>query len=610
MSTGFVVLPDGCPTDTTWLYESPQVITHPSGRPWLVGRWGADEIVQAQAGSVRVVVIGHCPVTTTQLTRLAERVCEQRDVGPLARQLPGSHHLIVTSPDGTSVRGTITGLRQVFHTRVDGHAVASDRPDTLALLTGAGVDEGVLAARLATGGRLPAPLGTASVWSGISAVPDDHCLIMEGERAREVRWWQAPEPELPLEEGAPAVHAALSYAVRSRTSSRHPVTADLSGGMDSTALCFLAARSAHQLLTFRWGEADAGNDDAMFAAHSAALLVQASHMVVPQHELPALFAHPGDLADTEQPYPFTRTLARMKHTVGLLADRGSRTHFAGHGADELFGRFPGYLHRLLRRQPRLALRHLRGYQALNRWPLRDMLAQLARADSVQDWWRAEADSLTNPAPALRQPPLAWGLMPLRAPVWVTESAVDAARSQLRTAAETASPFADDRGQHQFLVALRATAPAYRQFARLFDTAGIRLHQPYLDDRVVEAALAVRMHERCTPWEYKPLLAAAMRDTLPERVRTRTTKGSFDEDLRAGLHRSLDELLELFADSELARAGLISSDVVRSQLLTPQANLSGHFAVEQLLGCETWFRAARHLGRSERRQKERERHILP
>ena len=600
MSTGFVVLPDGCPTDPTWLFESPRVIAHPSGSPWLVGRWETDEMVRVEAGSVRVVVSGHCPLTTTQLTRLAGRVRSLSDVGTLARQLPGSSHLVVATPEGISVQGTVTGLRQVFHTWVDGHPVASDRPDTLARLTGAGVDEGVLAARLATGSVLPAPLGTASVWSGVSTVPDDHCLVIAERHAREVRWWQPPEPELPLEQGASAVYAALEAAVRSRTSGAGLLSADLSGGMDSTALSFLGARSTPGLLTFRWAEADPGNDDAAFAAHSAALLERASHLVVAQHELPALFAHPADLADTEQPYLFTRTLARMRHTVGLLADRGSRAHLAGHGADELFGRLPGYLHRLLRRRPRLAMRHLRGYRALNRWPLPGTLAQLARPDSVRGWWREQADSLSDPVPARRHPPLGWGLMPLRAPVWVTDAAVDAARSELRKAADAARPFAADRGQHQFLVALRATAPAYRQFARLFGEADIRLHQPYLDDRVVEAALSVRLHERCTPWEYKPLLAAAMRDVLPERVRVRTTKGAFDEDLRTGFSRSVDELLELFADSELARAGLISSDAVRAELLTPQADLSRNFAIEQLLGCENWFRAARHLAPTERR----------
>jgi asparagine synthase (glutamine-hydrolysing) len=603
MNTEFVVLPDGCPTDPKWLFESPQVMTHPSGKPWLVGRWDADDMVRVQAGSVCAVVIGHCPVTTARLTRLVERVQLLSDASALARELPGSYHLIVASPEGTSVRGTITGLRQIFHTRVDGHPVASNRPDTLALLIGADVDEGVLSARLATGGLLPAPLGSASVWSGIRAVPDDHCLVITGDRAKEVPWWRPPEPELPLEKGASAVSAALEEAVDGRTVGQGLLSADLSGGMDSTALCFLGARRTPDLLTFRWVESDSGNDDAAFAAHAAALLEHASHMVVAQHELPALFANPADLVDIEQPYLFTRTLTRMKHTACLLAERGSRAHLSGHGADELFGRLPGYLHRLLRRRPRIAVRHLRGYKALNRWPLRGTLAELIRADSVRDWWRGQADSLTDPAPAPRHPPLGWGLMPLRAPVWVTDAAVDAARSELRKTADMARPFAADRGQHQFLVALRATAPAYRQVAGLFGQAGIRLHQPYLDDRVVEAALTVHVHERCTPWEYKPLLAAAMRDVLPERVRARTTKGSFDEDLRVGFSHSLDELLQLFADSELAKAGLISADAVRAQLLTPQANLNRSFAIEQLLGCENWFRAARNLARNERRHKQ-------
>ncbi|MFI1361865.1 asparagine synthase-related protein [Streptomyces griseochromogenes] len=597
MSTGFVVLPDDCTTDPTWLFESPQVIAHPSGKPWIVGRWDADEVVLARAGSVRVVVIGHCPVTTVSLTRLAGRVRALSDADTLARQLSGSCHVIVAAPEGVGVCGTVTGLRQVFHARIDGRPVASDRPDVLARLTGAGVDEGLLAARLATVGLLPAPLGTAAVWSGVSTVPDGHRLVMAGGRAEVLPWWSPPEPELPLDQGASAVRAALEEAVRSRTSHEVPLSSDLSGGMDSTALCFLGARGRPGLLTFRWAEADPGNDDAAFAAHSADLLEHASHTVVRQEELPALFARPADLADTEQPYLFTRTLARMRHTAGLLAERGSRAHLAGHGADELFGRLPGYLHRLLRRRPLLAVRHLRGYQALHRWPRRAALTELARTDSVADWWREQADSLTGPAAARRHPPLGWGLLPLRAPAWVTDAAVDAARSQLRQAARLARPLAADRGQHQFLVALRATAPAYRQTARLFGRAGIRLHLPYLDDRVVEAALAVRLHERCTPWEYKPLLAEAMRDVLPERVRTRTTKGAFDEDLRTGLSRSRDALLELFADSELARAGLISADAVRTQLLTPQADLSRNFAVEQLLGCETWFRAARHLARA-------------
>jgi asparagine synthase (glutamine-hydrolysing) len=134
-------------------------------------------------------------------------------------------------------------------------------------------------------------------------------------------------------------------------------------------------------------------------------------------------------------------------------------------------------------------------------------------------------------------------------------------------------------------------PAYRQLARVFTPAGLRLALLYFDDRVVEAALAVRQYERSTPWRYKPLLVEAMRSIVPEAIARRCTKGESGEDLRVGLRRYLGDILDLFADSALATHGLINPDVLRRQLLTPQADHAVVFALEDLLGCETWLRAA-------------------
>ncbi|QIB42038.1 asparagine synthase [Streptomyces aureoverticillatus] len=670
MSAGFVVLPDTPGTsslDDAYPFAAPRLIAHPSGRLWLVGSWEPDEIRQVTVGPVRVVVIGRCPVTTDHLERLCRRLRTLADVDVLARQLPGSFHLVAAVGHATRVQGSVTGLRQVFHTRVDGGSggipVAADRADVLAALTGAGIDETTLALRVVCGGMLPPPLADRSTWSGISTVPHDHCLTLEPDRARERLWWQPPTPELSLEEGASAVREALagavdgvcgadavrcgsggaevasygtggvgasgvSYAVDGARADAAPhggggLSADMSGGMDSTSLAFLAARHTPGLLTFRWAEAEAGNDDARFAALAARELPGAQHLVVAQHELPPVFTDPAALADTERPYLYTRTQARMRHTARVLAEHGSRHHLAGHGADELFGRMPGYLHRLARRHPLTMLRHLRGSRALGRWPLWGCVSQLARAESIAQWWRAQADGLTSPAPPARLPSLSWGLAPLRAPAWATDAAVDAARAALRAAAEDARPFAEDRGQHQCLAALRITSPAYRQVARLFAAEGVRLHQPFLDDRVVEAVLAVRPHERITPWQYKPLLARSLRGLVPDVILDRTTKGDFSEDLRVGRKRNLTAILDVFAGeggasgagrasgatddtgisdtvgfgagdsgSVLAALGLIDPKSVRDYLLAPQADSSRDIAVEQLLGCESWARAAR------------------
>ncbi|MBJ3812709.1 asparagine synthase [Streptomyces flavofungini] len=644
MSAGFVVLPDapGTPSpDDAYPFAVPRLIPHPSGRPWLVGSWEPDGIRQVTVGPVRVVVIGRCPVTTTHLERLCRRLRTLTDVDALARQLPGSFHLVAAAGNAVRVQGGVTGLRQVFHARLDGGIpVAADRADALAALTGAGIDEDTLALRVVCGGMLPPPLSDRSAWTGVSTVPHDHCLVLEPDRARERRWWSPPAGELGLEEGASAVREALvaavgglggagsagagtapydtggsgadstantaggsgadstAYAHRQlgpAPSPRGPggLSADMSGGMDSTSLAFLAARHTPDLLTFRWAEAEAGNDDSRFAALAAAELPGARHLVVAQSDLPSVFSDPAALADTERPYLFTRTQARMRHTAAVLAGNESRRHVAGHGADELLGRMPGYLHRLARRHPLTALRHLRGSRALGRWPLWGCLAQLARAESVAQWWRAQADDLTGPPPPARLPSLGWGLAPLRASAWATDAAIDAARTTLRAAAEDARPLADDRGPHQNLAALRITSPAYRQVSRLFAAEGVRLEQPFLDDRVVEAVLAVRPHERGTPWQYKPLLARSMRGLVPDAILDRTTKGDFSADLRAGRQRNLAAIIDVFSSGTvLGDLGLIDPDAVRAYLLAPQADSSRDIAVEQLLGCETWARAAR------------------
>ncbi|MGH3694704.1 MAG: asparagine synthase-related protein [Pseudonocardiaceae bacterium] len=592
---GWLVLPDrpdarrvvaGWPSLSRW------VPAHASGNPWLVGSVGQDEVTLATVGSLRVAVIGSCPVTATWLTELVAGVRTAGELDAVARALPGCFHLVASIDGEVRVQGSLTGVRRVFHTRIEGVPVAGDRADVLAMVAGSGIDDQMLAVRVVCGPQVPPPLGERSFWRGVRALAPDHYLRIDpGGTVGELPWWQPPEPRLPLTVGAGALRQVLDTALAQRRPVEGRLSADLSGGMDSTSLCYLAVRAGgSDLLTFRWAEADVANDDAVFAAHAACGLGQAEHVVLPQADMPDVFADPADIGDTEAPYPFTRTLARTRHNVALLAACGARQHLAGHGGDELFHGPMAYLHPLLRRRPLTAIRHLRGYRALHRWPLAAAASDLARRSDLGAWWHRQAQQLTAAPVPRRTPALGWG-HPLRAAVWITPAAVDTTRAVLHSTGAQTRPLAADRGHHVTVALLRMQGSCYRQLARRFATAGLRLELPYFDDRVVEAALAVRAHERRTPWRYKPLLVEAMRDVLPEVIAARTTKGEFGEDLRVGLRRHLPAVLALFADSALASHGLINLDLLRRQLLKPQVDNTTVFAVEDLLGCETWLRAA-------------------
>jgi asparagine synthase (glutamine-hydrolysing) len=120
-------------------------------------------------------------------------------------------------------------------------------------------------------------------------------------------------------------------------------------------------------------------------------------------------------------------------------------------------------------------------------------------------------------------------------------------------------------------------------------AGLRLELPYFDDRVVEVCLAVRLHERTTPWSYKPLLAKALDGLVPAVIGQRRTKGAYGADVHAGLRRHRGDLAAMCDDPVLARLGLVDAGVLRSACLGMHPPTLSLPALEASLGCEAWLR---------------------
>ncbi|MBT3149343.1 hypothetical protein HTV45_00185 [Streptomyces sp. CHD11] len=84
---------------------------------------------------------------------------------------------------------------------------------------------------------------------------------------------------------------ALFDAVAARTANQKVVSADLSGGLDSTSLCFVAGRSTGTDLATLHYEAHGGRgEDLAHARRAAAALPRARHVVVPPAETPDWYA--------------------------------------------------------------------------------------------------------------------------------------------------------------------------------------------------------------------------------------------------------------------------------------------------------------------------------
>lgn len=603
----FIVLPD-CPAADSVVAAcssngANRILRHTSGRPWLLVHAGGatEQIVTAQAERTVLAVIGEHAISAATLARLADRIESITELDREVRSWAGSFHVIASLSGMVWMRGPISCWRRTFHARVGEIAVAADRADVLADLIAAEPDpERVALALLGP----HAPLAEQPMWRGVHALPGGSDLTIDAAgHATVTRWWTTPESTVALEPGAAALRDALATAVEIRTSGQDLVSADLAG-LDSTAVCCLAAHSLARsspgggssgrhgparVLAYTHTGVDPRADDAVWARRTvAALDGPIDHHIVPS-TLTAFDVTDSDDIGQIFDEPCGLVLdGRWRSLVYLAAAHGSRLHLCGLGGDELLSASSAYLHDMLPRLPRTALRNLRGYAALDRWRYRDALRQLLDRRSYRDWLTHFATGLTDPLVSPRYPTLEWG-WPMRMPPWATPAAVETVRASVTAAAPTAEPLGRGHGQHRDLAALQGNARMFRHVRGLLARRGITLAAPYYDDHVIEAALSVRPQDRVTPWRYKPLIVAAMRGIVPDESRTRDTKGIGSTDAETGVRRNRATLLNLCEDTMLARMGLIDEAVLHRVCSAPLTSEMTILDVLPTLACELWLR---------------------
>lgn len=566
-----------------------RMLTHASGRPWLVGHWNDQEIVTARVGRAALAVVGCCPVDTAELERRAGRLRDLAELDELARTLPGSFHLVAGLDGQLRVQGTASGLRLVFHAAVDGTQVAATSADVLAAALGTEPDVAQLAVRLLW--PVPHPLFEAPMWRGVTAVPPQDALIIaaDGRTARRSRWWTPPEPTRSLADGAPVVREALAEAVEARTRQGGVVSCDLSGGLDSTSVCFLAARSPARVVASTWPGRDPADTDLHWAERAARFLPDIEHVVWDADASPLVYTDLLDIDDLlDEPTIGVMDRARVLHHLPGLAERGSRLHLTGIGGDHVAWCSEAYYHRLVRTRPFFALRQLRGFRALWQWPLGATVRALADSRPYGKWLADSSRRLRGPLPPSVTSGLGWGMTP-RLFDWVRPEAERMAEEALREAAEHAVPLHRDRGLHTDLEQIRSCTRIIRQWDRMAARAGVPMASPFFDDRVIDACLAVRPSERVTPWRYKPLLTAAMRGVVPEVCLRRGNKAEASMDASNGLREHRGDLMALWEDSRLEQLGLVDGDALRRLARRPSTPGLRDAILYSTIACEVWLR---------------------
>ena len=308
---------------------------------------------------------------------------------------------------------------------------------------------------------------------------------------------------------------------------------------------------------------------------------------------PAGDANPLPYTDLHEPADrFDEPTPAVMYRAGFLAasrraaDHGARVRLTGFGGDELLTADPALQLTLLRTNPRLALHHLRLLRSAHRWGRRATLRAAFDRRSYGGWLSSLAGGLAGGRPGFDGPMLSWG-PPVGLAPWTTPDVRATVARILRDHAATATPLQEDRGLHGRLAGLHAGAASARHLAQISRRAGVTAALPYLDDQVVEACLSVRTADIASPRQYKPLIVRALRDVLPDELRSRSTKADTSIAALQGAERHRAVLLDLAERSRLAERGLIDGAALRAAVETPGDRT--FYDLDQTLAAETWLR---------------------
>ncbi|MER7399691.1 albusnodin/ikarugamycin family macrolactam cyclase [Streptomyces sp. NPDC000151] len=541
-------------------------------------------------GKLQLAVIGNCYADERQL-REGLRAVRLGQWSALTRW-PGSYWVVADDGWLTAVITDLAGTRPVYFSEATGRTQWATSARALAHRVGAAVDHASMTARLLCP-TVPEITGPGTAFAGIRRLPGGHALVVDRRGRHSLHPYEEPRT-LPFTDAAGELRDALVTAVTTRARSAKKLTADFSGGLDSTSLVLLAADTSHaDVLAVTDADATSLNDDVRYAQRAAAGRPAVHHTLVSDAE-GVFFAELLEAPATDQPFPDAARWRMRAAYQRPCIEYGSDVHLTGSGADTLLAASPSYLADLARSRgiPAL-LRHCLARARLRHLPVYAVVtaaARLSRTTHAAALRRLARDLATDPAAARPAPParLHWVMASgLRA--WLTPDARRYLSLRTEAAADHCAVQPQCTSSHRAWAELREFGTYEAELRNQAHALGLPHHAPYLDNAVVRAAMAVPVAARASTIVQKPLLGAALQGLVPDWLLRRRTKGAYDGNAYAGLRRNTDTLHSLLAHSELAAEGWIDASAARTELDRLAVGVPGRLAaLEALIAAELWL----------------------
>jgi len=366
-----------------------------------------------------------------------------------------------------------------------------------------------------------------------------------------------------IEEAGRMVRDRLTQAVRERLCGR--TASHVSGGMDSTAIALLAC------------EASAGVQPvhalSMVYHRLEALSRESVYVEAALDHAPGLVPHiidGDDILDfdsyrdpppTEEPYPGLWRLGMDRALIEAALAADASTLLTGLGADEILDMQPYHVADLIRRGRILrAWRESCAWAYTLQWNAWQVFSPFGLANVFPAWTRVGLGQRLRRRRELAKEN-AWALPPWILPSFVRryelrERSSQNARATYNACRPTSLSIAINSVGQRAGNAIGWSMAASR---------GLAITHPFFDPRVISLGLGILKRIKPVPDRLKPVLAAAINDLLPEMIRTRRSKGHFNELYYLGLSRNTAMLETMIKHAPSDDLGLVDKKALIEHL---------------------------------------------
>ncbi|MFB6722879.1 albusnodin/ikarugamycin family macrolactam cyclase [Kribbella sp. NPDC056345] len=557
---------------------------------WMVDaaaeRW---RVVSDETGC-RLLVAGDCYASSAELRAGLDAVrCNDWRALTL---WPGSYWVIADDGTTHAVLTDVCGSRPVYFTPWQGTMAWATKARPLAELVGAPLDLMAVVARM-TCPTVPEVTGTETTYERVQRLPGGHALTIATGRLATVTPYEKERPSASFGEAAQNLRSALAMATTRRAWGVERVSADFSGGLDSTSLALLAARSGKKVLAATRDDPVSGNDDITYAKRAAEHR-NVEHLVVTNGENGLFFDRLLEGPRTDQPFSDATRWSMRSVLHQRVLEAGTDLHLTGSGGDAVLTAPSTYLADLVRPTwlPILT-RHASARARLRQWSTSKVIKEairLSRVDQRQGLLQL-ADTIANAHAdddMKRTFSLSW-YTPLAVAGWLSHDARQELVGRARLEGEKQEPGRTALSVRRSWDELREFGTYQAELTAQLRATGIPAHAPMLDNAVVRACMSVAPHQLQSIAIQKPLLEAALRDCVPEFILRRPTKGSYDGNAYTGVRRNIATLRSLLDNSVLADYGLLDRATAKRHLARIAAGAPGRFAsLEALIATEVWL----------------------